>query len=301
MLLHYRHGLNSKTNIKLFQQFVKRIVSPTKRYVGRIRSGFFILFLGTEFTYASVEDMAFSARFVAMANAGVAWRIGADCIFVNPAALHRTCAFDIHFFYTKPFGLKELHSGNVAARMTRGRLAAGIGAQFYGNDLYREHQFLAALAFSLSTALSIGITSRYCTVSIQHYGQTGSLLMDVGLVAGLGEKAKLGFSAKNVNNAKIGTQREPLPNVLTLGASVAPLTNCVVNFDLNKDIRFPLDVRCGVSYNTFSILALRIGAGSEPTRFCAGFSVFCFQCRIDYAFSNHCDLGLTHMFSIGVK
>ena len=125
------------------------------------------------------------------------------------------------------------------------------------------------------------------------------MLLDLGAVAHIHDNLNWVCAVKNVNNAKIGQQQEPLPNVLTTGLTFTPVPRILLNFDVSKETRFPMDIRCGIEYKPFSILALRIGVGNEPTRFCSGFSVFCYRFRIDYAFSSHIDLGMTHMFSLG--
>ncbi|MBN1560934.1 hypothetical protein JW998_11830 [candidate division KSB1 bacterium] len=286
--------------MKVFQQNIKPIVQFTKRRSAIFRSCFFALWVAADSSFASFDLMPASARYAALAGAGVGWRSGADAIYVNPAALHGAPSFDVHFFYAKPYDLQDLNVGNVAGRHRRRRYSCGIGIQYFGNELYHENQFLAALAIELSPALLIGLASRYGLVTIQRYGQADSFLLDIGLVVRLGEKAAFGFSAANVTNAKVGVEREPLPSCLTVGMHMTPLRHCVIDFDLHKDIRFPLDVRCGISCMIFSVLTLRTGVGSAPSRLCAGFTLSLARFRIEYALSTHVELGLTHLFSLGI-
>jgi hypothetical protein len=290
-----------RTNISLFQQTVKRLVTPHKRRTPCIRSALLLLFLITRPGFASFEDLPASPRLSAVADAGVALPSGVDCIFINPAALFNAAThFDAHLFYTKPFGLNELHLGNCAVRLSRNRFAGAVGVQHFGNSLYVENQFLWAAACRVLPTISLGVTCRYGLLSIQNYGQTHSILFDVGAVARLSAKTYWGCSIKNATNAKIGVNREPLPTLMTTGLCLQPRSNVSLLLDLSKDTRFPIDLRGGIDYHICDALALRIGVGTEPTRYCAGFAIGLSHFRIDYAFSSHFDLGMTHMFSIRI-
>ncbi len=294
-------GIKYSANMTFFRQTIKNLVPPRKRRSCRFRSAFLSTFLMFQPLLASFEDQTASARIAALADAGVALPFGADCIFINPAALfHPPDHFDAHLFYTKPFGLKELHLGNCAARLNHNRFAGAMAFQNFGNSLYAENQFLLATAWRVLPTVVVGATGRLGSLSIQGYGQTHSFLLDVGAVVRLSSKTYWGFAVKNATNAKIGVNREPLPTVMTSGLCLKPRSNLSLLCDLSKDTRFPIDLRCGIDYHLYDPLAVRIGVGTEPTRYSAGFSIGLARFRIDYAFSSHFDLGLTHMFSIGI-
>jgi hypothetical protein len=293
--------LKCRANIWLFRQTSKRLVSPRKRRNRRIRSFLFFFFTMSQTALSSFADLTSGARLAALADAGVALPFGADCIFLNPAALYNPAQkYDVHLFYTNPFGLDDVHLGNCAVRFSKSRCAGALGVQNFGNSIYAENQFLMAVAYRVLPTVSFGVACRYGSLSIQHYGQAHAILCDAGATARLSPKMYWGFSIKNATNAKIGVNREPLPTVLTSGLCLKPRSNLSLLLDVSKDTRFPLDVRCGVDYHVYAPLALRVGVGSEPTRYCAGFSILFSRFRIDYAFSSHFDLGFTHMFSVGI-
>ncbi len=292
---------NCLANIRLFRQTSKGILTRDKRRTRSIRSGLFCFFLTVSPAFASFEDLTAGARFAALADAGVAYYFAADCIFLNPAGhLNPNRHFDVHLFYTKPFGLDDLSLGNCAMRYSHKNVGGAVALQSFGNSIYREHQFLLSAAWRAFPTVTVGATCRYGLLSIQHYGQTQSVMLDLGMIARLSPKLYWGCSIKNAGNAKVGLQREALPTVLTSGVCLQPHANVSLLFDVSKDTRFPMDARCGVDYNVLGPLSLRVGAGLEPTRYCAGFSLALRRVRIDYAFSSHFELGLTHMFSIGI-
>ncbi|MBN1479550.1 hypothetical protein EH223_16645 [candidate division KSB1 bacterium] len=273
----------------------------TKRLFGLFRSGFFAFLLCGHSLFASFEDVVSGARVAAMANAGVAQNFGAESIEINPAGI--SCApddFDMIMFYTKPFGLDELSIANVAVRYSRSPLSGAGSVRFYGCDRYHESLISAALSFELTSNLTIGCAARYGLLAIHRYGQTSVFLFDCGAICTVAKSLKWGFSAKNVNFATIGVNKEPLARSLTTGLSTSPHKKVVLNIDMHKETRFPLDIRCAVGYEPLPRFVLRAGVGNEPVRFCAGFSITWAIFRIDYAFSSHAELGGTHMFSIGI-
>lgn len=293
--------IKNRFNIWLFQLTNKQLVTSHKRRAGRFRSVLFLFFLITPSAFAGFEDLSFSARYAARADAGIACQSGADALFINPACIPSYSKnVDVHLFYTKPFGLKELSLGTVAASFSHHRFTAAGGFQYFGNALYQEQQFRAAFSYQFLPAFTVGAACRFGVLSIQGYGQTHSIMLDAGAVARLSPKLFWGFSIKNASNTKIGVNQEALPTILTSGICLKPHQNFSLLFDLCKDTRFPMDIRCGIDYQVFEPLILRLGAATEPTRYSAGFSILLQRLRIDYAFSSHFDLGLTHMFSIGV-
>ena len=242
-----------------------------------------------------------SARLAAMADAGVALKLGADCISLNPAGLSPTFQhkFEMHMFHTKPFGLDELHIAGIAACYRKSRFSHGLCLHTFGDARYRENLFCAATAFQLSPSFCIGAAFRYGVLKIRGYGSTGSMMFDVGAILNFSENISWGFSMKNCANAKIGTTHELLPTRLVSGFCFSPQDALALNIDVSKDTRFPLDLCVGAQYSPLSPLTLRVGVGYEPTRFCAGFSLAFSRFRFDYGFSSHNELGFTHLFSIG--
>ena len=162
-----------------------------------------------------------------------------------------------------------------------------------------ENQFILTGALCLSEEITLGANMRYGALSIKGYGRTGSVLVDVGAVIRLHQKVRWATALKNAHYAAIGKAKESLPQVILSGMSVDILSNLILNVDIYKDTRFPVDMRVGIEYSPVRIISFRIGAGLNPSRTCAGFSINLRQFRIDYGYKSHIDLGATHLFSFG--
>jgi hypothetical protein len=250
--------------------------------------------------YAAFEDLAVGSRYNAYAGACVALADDPEALYINPAGLSQINAYSATLFYARPFGLKELAYGSLSAITPIRNFSVGIGIQNYGNSVYQENTFSFALARQLTQHCMIGATIRYAHLAIKKYGSTGALVLDTGLLLQLSPRWKWGISTRNLNHAAIGQDNEPLPQVFQTGISVKILDILQFNCDAYKDVRFPLDIRCGAEAQPLQSLLVRVGVGTEPTRLAAGMGLLLGKLRWDYAFYTHSDLGLTHLMSVSI-
>lgn len=267
-----------------------------------IRSAFILFFLmimfSSRMSRAAFEDLAAGARSAGFAGAFVAVPRSAEDLLINPAAISVLNGISVHLFYTKPFGLAEMKQGNVSAIFPFSGKSLGLGAQSFGNDKYGESLFCAGFSAPIFKDLFLGSTVRYASLKISGYGSAGTFIFDLGVWAKLAPSVYWGTSVKNITDSKIGRSGEELPQSMTTGFMLSPISQFSMTFDLNKDTRFPLDIRFGAEYRPLKILALRAGIAGDPQVFAAGFSVKLLNIRIDYAFTSHSELGFTHLFSL---
>ena len=256
----------------------------------------FVLFFETKVCRAAFEDRIAGARPAALAGAFVA----CDGVenSANPAALGAGGPWQMQLAYLKPYGLANLHHTEWDAVLPVAKGRTGLSIRTFGSEKYRETAFSAAGSIPLSPGIFVGAALRYLRLEITHYGEAASVAADVGFLIRLSENVRWGTTIKNINQARIGTSRQPLPEVMTTGLELSPVRPVRLFFDLSKDVRFPADLRLGVEYSPISILVLRAGMGSEPQRVAAGFSLGLGRFRLDYAWVDHAELGPTHVFSV---
>ena len=288
-------------NIQYFGQFVKHFLCDTKLFKSAGRSLLFAKML-CSVALAGFEDLDYGARGVGLAGAVSAAALGAESFGYNPAGLLVDPAgMQAVVSYAHPFEFNELTLGQVAMVYGRNNRAVGGGLLHFGNALYGEHQFCAGAAVRLPRLLTVGVAGRYGNLSIRNYGQSSALMVDLGLRAELSRLVSWGAAVKNINGAVIGREREPLPQIFSVGLAVRPRDELQLLFDFNKDIRFRLDLRCGLVYQPLKTLSLRAGVADQPRRFALGLSVHVRRLRFDYAYLRHLELGDTHMAAIGVE
>ncbi len=273
-----------------------------ERRIRLFRSGL-IFFLSSlvflsQVTFAAFEDLATGSRSAGLAGAFVAVPRSAENLLTNPAAISVLNGISVHLFYTKPFGLTEMKQGNASVIFPFSGKSFGCGVQSFGNDKYGENTFYAGLSAPISKSIFVGSTIRYANLNISGYGSAGTFIVDFGAWVKLAPSVYWGTSVKNIANAKIGRSGEELPQAITTGFMLSPINKFSMTIDLNKDTRFPVDIRSGTEYRPLNILAIRVGVAGDPQIFAAGFSVKFKNIRIDYAFTNHSELGFTHLFSL---
>ena len=274
------------------------------RIVIKIKSLFILLVLLFSFVesiFASFEISGNGARSRAMGLAYVGLADSPDVIFINCSGLAQIRQTSLNLFYSRPFGMKELSFGSMAAVLPTivGHFGAGIVS--YGNEIYREQTVMFAFSRSVRKKLYLGINFHYMKLQINGYGSNFSYSFDFGLLVKITENCKWGFTATNLNRAEIGAAQEQLPQSFSSGFSLSPVAGLILNMDIFKDIDFPAEFRAGIEYLIFNRIALRTGITTQPDNFCAGLGMMFSHFQIEYAMTTHADLGLTHQFGIQLQ
>lgn len=250
---------------------------------------------------AAFEHLAHGSEAIALGGACVAQINSPWTAFYNPGGLPTVDTRSLSLHYSpQPFGLKELAHGSFSfvEPMSIGTLAAS-GSRF-GFDLYREIDLQGSFGVGVNDLFSVGANVHYYHLSIANYGSASAWGVDVGILARISEEVRWGFSAFNVNAPTIGAAREELPQVFVTGIAYSPIVEATLLVDIEKDVRYPAELHAGVEYTILDILALRAGTISDPSVLCAGAGIHYSIIRLDYAFTNHSELGATHQVSLSI-
>jgi hypothetical protein len=199
------------------------------------------------------------------------------------------------------FGITELAQGGIMYVEPASVGTIGVAASRFGFSLYREVTFSLAFERTILQTVWAGGTLNYYSLTIERYGTGHALGLDLGVVAELRDGLFWGISALNVNGPTIGIEEERLPQVFWMSLIHQPVPHARFFADLVKDIRFPLEFRIGALYDFLGVLEARLGLSSEPRTHNAGVGIALGWIRLDYALSNHLDLGLTHEFSLSLQ
>ena len=155
-------------------------------------------------------------------------------------------------------------------------------------------------AGDIGDVFSIGGTVHYYHLSIERYGSAQTFGVDLGLLARLSDQIQWGFAAFNVNAPTIGRAKEELPQVYVTGLAYSPVPAGAITVDIEKDIRFPAELHLGVEYKLLDLVALRAGTTSDPSVLSAGLGIHYSFVQLDYAFTDHAELGATHQVSLSL-
>ena len=258
-----------------------------------------ILFILCSQTFAQYLP---GARQISMGNSDVAKADDVFTLFNNPAGLSQIAWREVGVYYSPaPFGLTELANGYIAYNEPFSFGSLAVGGMTYGFDLYRETKILLGYSYNYENKFFGGVAVNYLTTSIQNYGSDGAFFINVGVLAYLSERLRLGFTFENVNRASIGNEKDQVPVVLRSGISYDLLEEFSLNIAAEKDVKYNPSFHFGFEYNVIEHLSLRSGFSNEPSRYSAGvglnYSIF----SLDYAFFTHPDLGLTHQAGLVIS
>jgi len=258
---------------------------------------------GLPSTYAqSAYDLYGSARTSALAYASTALGTTAG-VQANPAAsaLHRRRL--VSFYARESFGLSPLRYGALYATWPATWGVPSVGASTFGGEGYREVHyslgFARALSFGTTREMQVGFTARYYHTRVEGYGGAGAFGLHLGVLLPLLPALHLGAQAANVNGPSL-VDGETLPQTLSVGVRYRVNERFLIVMDVFKDLDFPASVRAGLEVRPLSMLALRAGVTSAPTRFTGGVGLRLGRIRAHLAAEQHHRLGWSPSASLEV-
>jgi hypothetical protein len=271
-----------------------------------------ILMISSLTLFASFDDYEPSARARGMGGAFFSVSNDANAIFYNPAGL-RFAGNSITGNYTKLFGndFQVLNAVGFSMELPKKYGTIGIGYQSL-NATFMDVTLTSEKTFSLSHAITLmkdyhselyfGYTANLYALSINTFGSQNAFGINLGALAILHQRTKLGFAVTNVNNPNVGEDNQhELPQKLTFGIAYEPYYGVVTALEMKKTFdREETEIHAGIEFEIFPSLILRTGIRNHPSSYSAGLGLNIKSILFDYAYSTH-EIGATHHFAIGYK
>ena len=259
------------------------------------------LFLHSSPSNAAFDQLPHGSRSAALGSALVALAGNEWAVFSNPALLRTIQGRLVSLSYApQPFELRELARAAASYIEPTSIGTFSISASRFGFELYRETRLSLSFSDDLTDIVKGGLSLNYYSLSIQNYGSAASFGVDIGLIVEISDALRWGFAAFNLNAPTIGAAKEKLPQMFSTGVSFEPVRDAVIVASIVKDIRYVAEFHFGVEYTLVDMLSLRAGTTSDPNTLNAGVGIFYSFMRLDYAFSSHYELGVTHQFSVSL-
>jgi hypothetical protein len=249
------------------------------------------------------------ARVLGLGRAGVA--LGGEAWgHLNPAAWAGLTERRGALQASQAFGLSELRLAQLAAAAPTAAGTVALAARTYGFSEHRETRvavgFGRAIALSRSRRLDAGVSVGYESATTEGYGAVGTALLSVGvqgdvvpgLRAGLAGRNLLGVLWDGDEDARHSLATVP---AIAVGLAYTPSARATLVLDAEQDLDAGLSLRAGVEAFPVSVLALRVGVSSGPTRISAGAGVRAGALRADLAVERHESLGLTPAVGVEVS
>ncbi len=222
----------------------------------------------------------------------------------NPASLAQMEGFGAGLFAGQAFELSEFRLGAVYALHGFSWGTVRAGAQSFGFDAFREHQFPLSLArsfeFGTTRAVSVGAEARYYHVRMDGFGSDASVGLSLGMQVYFSPELQFGVSTTNLNEPALGDEDE-LPRSLQAGVAYLPRGPVTLLLDVVKDVRFPVSYRGGVEVAPVDALRLRGGLATEPTRFTVGVGLHLGRIVADVATDRHEVLGWSPVVGVSFR
>lgn len=251
--------------------------------------------------YASFEKKEAGAREQSLGNSVVALENTPFAILYNPANIRTGSSFNVYTSYRNFYGLTGIYQADIVANT----LIFGIGSAFaiskYGNDLYSEVEINAGGNYNITEKLSLGLGLNGYFLSIKNYGDSQSFGLNLGFQYEYLETLSIGAFISNINNPKIGSVEEELPQTFSLGFKYDLMKRATLFFELFRDVKHEQDYRAGFEYEPYENIFLRVGVMDNTGTYSFGFGSSFNFLIFDYALIDHSVLGISHAISIGVE
>ncbi|MEW6510264.1 MAG: hypothetical protein AB1428_04830 [Bacteroidota bacterium] len=258
-----------------------------------------ILFAACANAYASFDRGGDGARISGLGGGGMGLWGDPWGALLNPAAAAGVPGVAAGLTHQPaPFGLTELRrSAIVCAVPFQGGTVELSGSRF-GFELYREFEIGLAFGRRVTDEVSAGIAARGYRLMVAGYGSAWGWGITFGFHWRASESLSLGCVAVNVNAPRLGVSNERLPQSIGAGALISPFPGLSVLIDIDKELRFPPELRIGLEYVPVKNLFLRFGTSRDPATYGAGFGLSLEGQVLEYSATRHDELGFTHQFTL---
>ncbi|MBN2031555.1 hypothetical protein JW824_15090 [bacterium] len=250
--------------------------------------------------YGEFGDFPIGSRAIGMGSAYVAVADGPEALFFNPAGLSKSKRTMFAFYISHPYGLHELTSEAFSSIIQTRFCQLGATIRTFGSTLYRENTFAVGFGRRVFNRIHMGILIHIVHIQIARYGSDMIWMIEGGSLFEVTDRLTWALCIKNMNQAVIGEQKEHIPWIMRLGISYHLIHHTLLTLEMDKEPRFPLDLKGGLEISPISTLRIRCGFGSNPSTVSAGIGLVWNIFSLDYGLSIHPVLGASHHGSISI-
>ena len=258
----------------------------------------FLFILGNQLIAQNGTIAVAGARGAAMGNTGLAFS-DINSIFRNQAGLAYLSGYASILSAEQRFLLSEISVLSAGAALSNKKWGAfGLSLGYFGFSDFNEQKIGLAYARKLFKTLAIGVQFDFLNTRIKEYGSKGVLTFEAGLHAKITKELHLAAHLFSPREIAI-TEEESIPTVFQLGLAYLPSTKITFTLEAEKDLNLALQIKSGLEYRPVESIALRVGAGTQPSIFSFGVGYLTKSgFRIDLAARYHQVLGITPSISI---
>jgi hypothetical protein len=240
----------------------------------------------------SLGQFKMGAQGLAMGNATTAFPGYSWALFSNPALISNE-EIAIGFYGLRNYGFTELTDMSALGTIPTKFGTVALGLHRYGDNLFNETRVRFGYKNQWRT-LHYGIVLNYNNISFgANYGSGNAVGIDAGLAAEITSRLWFGASGVNINRPEYDGIEEELARELAVGLSYQLNELALFNFDVVKDVRYPVSYRGGIEVNVIEKLQGRVGITSYPLTYSMGFGYEQKRWEANIAVQKHELLGLS--------
>jgi hypothetical protein len=247
-------------------------------------------------------DDYWSARHRGLSGARIAMVADPVSVSVNPSGLAFLESTAVSSSLTPGIGgLSELRTRIILGATPTEFGGIGIGARFFGFDLYKESSFVVGGGVSFGNGLAVGASSEIRRYAIAGYGAQTVALFNFGVSKKISEAFLISGVIHNALNATLGKRKERIPRVISIGVLADVGNEFAAVFEIEKNTRDPAFLKAALEFQPIPDVALRAGFSTDPLVLSVGCAVTQGHFSFGYGGTNHTVLGWTHQLELGFR
>ena len=281
---------------------------------------------GILFSQGTSDYPYLSAESSSLAGAIVSTKGGSWSLYSNPAGIIEVDDNIASIGYANLYGQTYLPMSSVGVIISSYDINFGLKynsfkVDYNGNRLLSEDEIGISTAFNLlkdkQSSLSWGISGNFYIIEFgPSSGTLGdgsdgvdgkaitSLGFDLGLLATLRDKNRLGVFIKNINSPSIGRgiSSQNLPQRIDIGISTIASEKLMITLSLEQLLSsHSTQFKTSIKYQISRLLCFNAGIQVNPNRFGIGFAYDSKLFSLSYGYLIHHILPETHHCNIGIK
>jgi hypothetical protein len=239
--------------------------------------------------FAAFEDWQVGARANGMAGAYTAVCSDLDAVRWNPAGLKSLEGWQASVYAKRLWGIAGLMNETFSVGKSLGQWGGvAISAQQVGCDLETDQALTLSHGMQLTEQLSFGYNINAYRLWQNRFGSVMTAGVDVGLLAVVYRKWRVGCFGHNLNHPSLGTETQyDLPSGLSIGMAYQPLPGLLASADASKEPGYVTRYKFGAEFELKPrILNIRGGVFNEGrlTMYSAGLDATVQGFTVGYAY-----------------
>lgn len=248
--------------------------------------------------YAAFENLVTGANCVGMGSVETVGTLGPECLFSNPSRMGET--FSLFFSTARPFELSPLAYHTTGLTLPFKPITMGIGLLTFGDEKYHENTFIIGGARRVTQKWIAGLSMKILHLHIERYGTWTGIAIDGGISFAPLDHWTLGIAVNHLTSSKLSPTSVSIGSNTRIGIQFEPEKGFWFAFELDKNVRYPLELRGGMEWQAMKNFVLRFGMTQNPSSISGGIGYTFDKIRLDYACHFHPQLGISHYGSVSM-